>query len=152
ALEKTTAHVTLFDSAPRPLWIQDACVNRSLHPGIYDWPFYGSLEPSTALPVLNWHAGPARDVARQVREQWDRIVATNSLLQMKLETEIKGVGFKEDEAKLFLELRDGLPLPFDVVIMAIGFGLESGSTGQVGYWNDADGLDHIEKGASVLIS
>lgn len=152
ALEKTTARVTLFDSAPRPLWIQDTCLNRSLHPGIYDWPFYGSLEPSTALPVLNWHAGTARDVAHQVRAQWDHIVSTNSLLQMKLETEITGVDFNEAETKLFLELRSGSRLPFDVVIMAIGFGIESGGMGHVGYWNDADGLDHIEKGASVLIS
>ena len=47
ALETTTAQVTLFDAAPRPLWLQDACSNRWLHPGIYDWPRPGSLEPRT---------------------------------------------------------------------------------------------------------
>src|SRR5580704_11251667 len=66
-LEKSTAKVTLFDVAPRPLWLQDRCANRWIHPGIYDWPLPGSLEPRTSLPVLNWRADTAGNVAKQVR-------------------------------------------------------------------------------------
>ena len=150
ALEKTTAQVTLFDAAPRPLWLQDACSNRWLHPGIYDWPRPGSLEPRTNLPVLNWRSGTARDVARQVRSEWDRIAATKAALTVRPETKITGV--EQDGAKLVLVIGGGAKESFDVVALAVGFGLEEGGPNPVGYWNDADGLDGIEDGAKVLIS
>jgi len=150
AVEKTTARVSVFEAAPRPLWIQDSCRSRWLHPGIYDWPYAGSLEPSTALPVLNWHSGSARDVASHVRIQWDRIVARKGLLATHFETEIRGVA--KSSGGLVLTLADGNQLGFDLVVLAVGFGLETGGPGRVGYWNDADGLDDIAKGSAVLIS
>jgi hypothetical protein len=150
ALEKTTAQVTLFDAAPRPLWLQDACSNRWLHPGIYDWPRPGSLEPRTNLPVLNWRSGTAWDVARQVRSEWDRIAATKAALTVRPETKITGV--EQDGAKLVLVIGGDAKESFDVVVLAVGFGLEEGGPNHVGYWNDADGLDGIADGARVLIS
>jgi hypothetical protein len=151
ALEKTTAQVTLFEAAPRPLWLQDNCNSRWLHPGIYDWPLPGSLEPRTALPVLNWRAGAASEVAAQVRAEWDRIAATKGLLRLYLETRIAGVT-ADGNGKLVLRLADGGEEVFDVVVLAVGFGLESGGQGRIGYWNDADGLDGVALGASVLVS
>jgi hypothetical protein len=150
ALEKTTALVTLFDAAPRPLWLQDACSNRWLHPGIYDWPRPGSLEPKTNLPVLNWRSGTARDVARQVRAEWDRIAATKAALTVRLETKITSV--ERDAGKLVLVLHDGSKEGFDVVVLAVGFGVEEGGQNHIGYWNDADGLDGVANDAKVLIS
>jgi hypothetical protein len=149
ALEKTTAQVTLFDAAPRPLWLQDSCSNRWLHPGIYDWPRLGSLEPRTNLPVLNWRCGTARDVARQVRAEWDRIAATKAALTVRLETKITRV--EQDASKLVLAL-DGAKESFDAVVLAVGFGVEAGGPNHVGYWNDSDGLDGIAHGEKVLIS
>jgi hypothetical protein len=150
ALEHTTAHVTLFDASPRPLWLQDRCANRWLHPGIYDWPYPGSLEPSTALPVLNWRAGAAEDVAAQIRAEWERIAATKGLLRLQLETKISAV--TSADGQLLINLPGGEQQAFDIVVLAIGFGLERGGLGHVGYWNDADGLDGIAKGSSVLVS
>lgn len=150
-LKETTAHVTLFDAASRPLWLQDGCANRWLHPGIYDWPLSGSLEPRTALPVLNWHAGTASDVAKHVRAEWERVAATEGLLRLRMETEVKAVTPSYD-GRLLVGLSSGEQLPFDTVILAIGFGLERGTAGRVAYWNDADGLDRIAIGSSVLIS
>src|SRR5207247_589193 len=116
ALDETTADVTLIDAAPRPLWLQDACANRWLHPGIYDWPLNGSLEPCTNLPVLNWRAGEARDVVRQVLAAWDRIAVTNQRLQVLFEKKVKSA--TEAEGKLMVALADGMVLPFDVVVLA----------------------------------
>jgi hypothetical protein len=149
AVEKTTAKVTLIDAAPRPLWIQDSCANRWLHPGIYDWPYAGSLEPCTALPVLNWRAGSARDVARRVRAEFDRIVTTKALLTVLLEKHVRSVNRSDDS--LLLDV-DGEQMPFGLVVLATGFGLESGGPCRIGYWNDSDGLDDIAPGESVLIS
>lgn len=151
ALEKTTAEVSLFDVAPRPLWLQDGCANRWLHPGIYDWPLPGSLEPCTALPVLNWRAGAAGNVATQVRAQWERTAATKGLLRLHLETQVTAVT-ATGEGRLLVQLADGQQAPFDIVVLAVGFGLERAGPGRVGYWNDADGLDCIAPGSSVLVS
>lgn len=150
ALESSTAQVTLFDAAPRPLWLQDGCANRWLHPGIYDWPLSGSLEPCTALPVLNWRAGAARDVATQVRTEWERIAATKGLLRLRLETRIAAV--TPADGRLLVDISGDEQEPFDIVVLAVGFGLERGGGGRVAYWNDADGLDGIAQGSSVLIS
>ncbi|MFI5352009.1 MAG: hypothetical protein ACHQZS_03525 [Candidatus Binatales bacterium] len=149
-LEKTTAKVALFDTAPRPLWLQDGCANRWLHPGIYDWPLPGSLEPRTSLPVLNWHADAAANVAMQVRAEWERIAARKHSLTLRLETEVAAI--TAAGGKLLVQLTDGNDEPFEVVVLAVGFGLEAGGLGRVAYWNDADGLDDIAPGSSVLVS
>ena len=151
ALEKSTAKVVLFDAAPRPLWLQDGCANRWLHPGIYDWPLPGSLEPRTRLPVLNWHAGSAAEVAQQVRAEWERIAARKRGLAPRFETVVGAVTAGAAD-KLVVELSNGQAEPFDIVVLAVGFGLEAGRPGRVGYWNDADGLDGIAAGFSVLVS
>jgi hypothetical protein len=142
ALESTTARVILFDVSPRPRW---------LHPGIYDWPYRGALEPCTSLPVLNWRAAAAVDVAAQIGAEWERIAATKGLLQLRLETEVKAVSADLD-GRLVLKLADGQLEHVDVVVLAVGFGLERGGPGRVAYWNDADGLDGIADGSSVLVS
>ena len=151
ALESTTAQVTLFDVSPRPLWLQDRCRNRWLHPGIYDWPYPGALEPCTSLPVLNWRAAAAVDVTAQIRAEWERIAASKGLLRLRLETEVKAVS-AEPKGGLVLKTADGQLETFDVVVLAVGFGLERGGPGRVAYWNDADGLDGIAEGSSVLVS
>ncbi|HEV7744204.1 MAG TPA: hypothetical protein VGO56_04330 [Pyrinomonadaceae bacterium] len=151
ALESTTAQVSLFDVSPRPLWLQDRCENRWLHPGIYDWPYPGALEPCTSLPVLNWRAAAAVNVTAQIRSEWERIAASKGLLRLRLETEVKAVS-ADPKGGLVLKLSDGPLENFDVVVLAVGFGLERGGPGRVAYWNDADGLDGIAEGSSVLVS
>ena len=151
ALERTTAQVILFDVSPRPLWLQDRCANRWLHPGIYDWPYPGALEPRTSLPVLNWRAAAAFDVAAQINTEWERIAATKNLLRLRLNTEVKAVR-PDRNNQLALELTNGDLEHADVVVLAVGFGLERGGPGRVAYWNDADGLDGVEAGSSVLVS
>jgi hypothetical protein len=151
ALDRTTAHVTLFDVSPRPLWMQDRCENRWLHPGIYDWPYPGALEPCSSLPVLNWRAAAAADVAAQIRAEWEHIAASKNLLRLRLETEVKAVS-ADLKGGLALKLANGQQENFDVVVLAVGFGIERGGPGRVAYWNDADGLDGIAEGSSVLVS
>ena len=151
ALQKSNAKVALFDTASRPLWLQDHCANRWLHPGIYDWPAPGSLEPRTSLPVLNWRAGPAGDVARQIRAEWERLITGKSKFTPRLETRVDAVSAAAND-RLLLKLANGTTESFDIVVLAVGFGIEAGGLGRVSYWNDADGLDEIAPGSSVLVS
>lgn len=151
ALQSTDARVSLFDCAPRPLWIQDGCASRWLHPGIYDWPYPGSLEPRTNLPIFNWKAGTASDVVTQVREQWEQITSSKPKLNMHLETRVKSVaasGGSKLSVTFACRGHSDQQSDFDVVVLAVGFGLERG----LRYWNDADGLGGLPSGSSVLIS
>jgi FAD dependent oxidoreductase len=151
ALEKTTAKVALFETAPRPLWVQDHCANRWLHPGIYDWPSPGSLEPRTSLPVLNWHADKASNVAKHVRAEWERIAARKGGFSSHFETKVDAVTAAAS-GNLLVEFANGQQEEFDVVVLAVGFGLETGRPGRISYWNDADGLDDIPPDSTILIS
>ena len=166
------ANVHLIEAATRPLWIQDHCENRWIHPRIYDWPQPGALEPATTLPILNWRAGTAREVAAQVRRQWDRLVATNQRLRQFFGWRVFDIssGPNGRGARLALTpqgpdtadsatIEEVTRTTFDYVILAIGFGAEGEhgiGEGEHGigtsYWNDADGLDWMKPGAKVLIS
>jgi hypothetical protein len=154
ALEETTASVTLIDAAARPLWLQDNCANRWLHPGIYDWPAGDALEPRTSLPLLNWRADTAKNVARQVRAEWERIEAREDRLEVILDKRVMAIA--RNGARLRVDFDNRGPEQFDIVVLAVGFGLERGGPADVGYWNDIDGLDSIRFDVnpkpSVLIS
>ena len=80
----------------------------------------------------------------------DQIAATKAALTVRLESKITGV--EQDGAKLVLVIGGDAKESFDIVVLAVGFGLEEGGPNHVGYWNDADGLDGIADGAKVLIS
>ena len=56
------AQVTLYDPAGDILQLQSASP-RLLHPHIYEWPAMGSLDDQAGLPILDWMAGSAGDVA-----------------------------------------------------------------------------------------
>ncbi len=152
------ATVDLVEHAPRPLWLQDGCDNRWLHPRIYDWPRRGALESQTSLPVLNWRAGKARQVAARIREQWDYMVATNRRLRPHFGLQVKGTSCDSTGVQLNFAPTSGHAeelsrLRFNYVILAVGFGMEEDSDpATVSYWNDADGLMDVPDGAKVLIS
>jgi hypothetical protein len=163
------AEVDVLEQAPRPLWLQDSCNNRWLHPHIYDWPEPGSLEPRTlVLPVLNWGAGSAREVAAQIREEWEHEVSTNARLRAPLYGQ-RVVAICPDPGRKRVRLywspsRDGIndrttrspaakqEKEFRYVILAVGFGMEGGELGMVSYWNDADGLDDLHTNERILVS
>ena len=149
-LEQTNAKIEVFEAAPRPLWLQDDCRERWLHPGLYDWPLPGSLEPRTYLPVMNWRAGRARDVVAQVREQWEDVRNRKANLTCHFDTMVEAVE-RADQERLRLVLRPARDLgEYDIVIVAVGFGVEDGGLVRPSYWNDVDGL--VRASGKVLIA
>jgi hypothetical protein len=150
ALEHTNAAVTVFEAAPRALWLQEHCRERWLHPGLYDWPLPGALEPRTYLPVMNWTTGPADEVVAQVREQWNELLSRKANLTCLFNTTVSAVTpLKNGQLSVAAQAPIGLP-DHDIVIVAAGFGLEDAGLEQPSYWNDIDGL--IRASGSVLIS
>jgi hypothetical protein len=149
-LEKTNAEVAVFEAAPRPLWLQDDCRERWLHPGLYDWPLPGSLEPRTYLPVMNWRAGRTRDVVAQVREQWDDVRNRKPNLTCYFDTVVSAVE-RAAKGRLRLILQPaGDAGEYDIVIVAVGFGVENGGLARPSYWNDVDGL--VRAHGNVLVA
>ena len=156
------ASVTVLEEGSRPLWLQDRCRNRWLHPRIYDWPEPGALEPRTDLPLLNWQAGRAQDVALEIRDQWDRELSSNARLLPPLYGRKVTAVIPTDGQDLLLRhqsCRDAQAASqdhFRFIILAVGFGIEKadgkGDAGRVSYWSDADSLEELKPGMNVLIS
>lgn len=150
-------NITLLEKQPELLPLQWGCDKRFVHPHIYEWPPPGSLEAEARLPVLGWTAGTADSVARQLRRAWDDSVAG-----------------RRDRARVLCSIERVTLLPpgsdprrrlswnpgnhygdFDVVIVAVGFGVEKTITPVPAhsYWRD-DRLaqDDLARARRYLIS
>ena len=73
-LHKGVEHVSLFEKRATLCPLQSGSDTRWVHPHIYDWPDDASNVPSAGLPLLNWNAGRASDVAVQVLEEWEKTI------------------------------------------------------------------------------
>lgn len=144
--------VTLFEEHDTLMPLQQGSDTRWLHPHIYDWPDEGSEADVAMLPLLNWTAARASDVAVQVLQEWKRTVHRGGSMQLFCNTRhlqvsqskfdpnharIEWVGDKRNAA-------DGTSLGeddyahgraecFDLVVLAVGFGIEDG---QPSYWRN----------------
>lgn len=161
--KEAKAKITIFERRDTLLPLQQGSDSRWLHPHIYDWPLEGSESFSAALPILNWTAARASDVAVQVLRGWQsllgnysdrtdahsgrrlRIFCNTRHLQIASarsadgQAEIEWVGEPRDPAKPADPLGGpwesaGLTEKFDIVILAVGFGLERGR--QTSYWRN----------------
>jgi hypothetical protein len=112
--------ITIFESRDQLVPLQSSCLDKNLAPHLIDWPSAKAEELYADLPILDWSAGMAGEVATDLLRQFARtgISARTSTRVKKIESDVHGV-------KLTIE-RDGAEIvePFDAVIVAAGFGLE----------------------------
>ncbi|MDX8450805.1 hypothetical protein [Mesorhizobium captivum] len=150
ASTKVTVFERLWDLSP----IQQGADTRWLHPRIYGWPYFGSRAPGASLPVLNWSEGRASDVARTVLREFgkfcDKFAADSNRLSVYLglrnfsinvgDKTIDYVGARSKRiGSLFHVNRpEGGTAKFDCIVLASGFGLESGAEGfpLISYWRN----------------
>jgi hypothetical protein len=148
------AQVDLYERGDEVLSLQRASDRRRLDPHIYDWPAPGTDDPIADLPLLDWTAGSARDVRRDLKQQFDALVAVIApQLWVNIRHTVTAV--QRDGPALRLDFsRDPLKGEepndagrveahgtFDLVLLAFGFGLEpahgvAGVT-TASYWSDA---------------
>jgi hypothetical protein len=153
--KRANASITIFEERDTLLPLQQGSDSRWLHPRIYDWPGEGSDASVAMLPVLNWTAARASDVVVQILTEWKSVVTEHTPtpilycnarhLQIQEGSEnknrlrIEWVGERRD-AKNGTMLRDehvtaiGASENFDVVILAVGFGLELDDA--LSYWRN----------------
>lgn len=127
--------VHLFEKRTDLLLLQQQS-NRYLHPHNYDWPAAGSDNPCAGLPILNWQAGPAGKVHRQLRKAFE-LASRGTVIAFRSKTEVTGVipGAYES-ARVVLNSAAYPSEIYDVVILSVGFGLEKSAKGDtMPYWS-----------------
>lgn len=69
----------LFELRPSTLEFQRNS-RRFLHPHFYDWPSAGWDQADAGLPIMNWQAGPAGDVAKVLSAEFERARGNSKLV------------------------------------------------------------------------
>ena len=120
--------VTVLERLDGPLALQRGNHTRFLHPRIYDWPEPGSTAGETDLPVLNWSAGLAGDVADTILRQWEDGFAGIDVDVRLNCARYRDQAQRESAAALRQSpsIVDLSPLPAPVAIVAVGFCIECG--------------------------
>lgn len=131
-----------------PLRLQRQSQKRYLHPHIYDWPYEGSLDERTGLPLLDWGAGNADQVAREIEDGWEEVKGREGVKvteSFDLVGDIAIHPATRNRVSLNWNDRQGPHTAnFEAVIIAVGFGLEADAEGKRSYWKD-DWLDFNER-------
>lgn len=150
------AEVTLFEQRDTLLPFQQGSDSRWLHPRIYDWPRVGSEVSVAMIPLLNWSAARASDVAVQVLSKWRRVVKSLGATKVRLfcntrhlqihntasnknmlHIEWMGEGRDPCDGTAQVDIPNvatGMSEDFNHVILAIGFGPEK--DGVLSYWRN----------------
>ncbi|MDO8405169.1 MAG: hypothetical protein Q7T27_16905 [Pseudomonas sp.] len=147
----TDSEVVLFERSHELMPIQKATLRRNIDPHIFDWPEWDTDDPLADLPILDWTAGPAQGVRNAVVSEFERMVgALSPRLKKRMRHRVTAINPERKSFELVFE-RDAEPGEvedsvedrdrYDIVFIAIGFGLEPTQT-LVGiqnqsYWSDA---------------
>jgi hypothetical protein len=124
----------LYEQRPNILELQRNST-RYLHPHFYDWPGKGSEVTDAGLPVMNWQAGPAGDVAETLRAQFDATIRS-SILKFHPDQHVSElIPGSLGSVRVVVPGGTAIRKVYDVVILAIGFGLEAYLEGDtLSYW------------------
>ncbi len=146
----STGQVVLFESARELLPLQSGTDRRNLDPHIYDWPAIDTTDPVADLPILDWEAGSCRTVRGDIIVQFEDIrVRMGGRLEQQLRHRVTKLRREGNSYEVvFHNLDVAPPEPgsepseaFDMVLLAIGFGLEPTEVVRgiqtASYWSDA---------------
>jgi tetratricopeptide (TPR) repeat protein len=131
---------------------------RLLHPHLYDWPEDGWEEEQAGLPLLDWKADVAGNVAEQLRQGWEKVRQDYQVtLHCKVE-KLQPSALEGPPYAFSWHARGRKTQKFDAIIVAVGFGVERGLPGipSHSYWKEDD-LDQPQWGSQhqalkVLVS
>ena len=140
--------VHLFEKAHRLLPLQGDSQRRRLDPHIYDWPNPDADHELAELPVLDWRSGSARDVRDAVLREFGEVqLATEGHLTVHERHQVTAIASQAGRFMVTLEReavgggRRAASQEFDIVVLAIGFGIENRfalpGTETASYWRDA---------------
>lgn len=138
---------SLYEKATSILHLQEAAPHRFLHPHLYDWPQEGALEDDAGLPFLNWRAGNANLVARDLRLEFETFIKEHrNVLELICGKEIISLKRIGNASLTVTDVAGMMSNSHDLIILSQGFGLEDSTS----YWS-GDKLDGPH-GGRILIS
>lgn len=155
ALATEQVNVDLFESRAELLDLQSISTRRSLDPHIYCWPEKGSTLSNAELPILDWQAGPVRDVRNSVLRDFLNISsAVGQRLKVKTGHKVTALSEVSGGFQATIVGPTGVPetARYDVVLLAFGFGTEPSSVNGMpveSYWSDAGIPEKDLSGASA---
>lgn len=140
--------VRLFEQESRLLPLQGAAQRRRIDPHIYEWPKPDADHKRALLPILDWQSGSAVEVGDAVLHEFEQVrAATHGQPSTFLRHSVTGVVPVDDRFIVHFThdtpaaLQQTATHEFDVVVLAIGFGIEPPSpipnTQTASYWHDA---------------
>jgi hypothetical protein len=119
--------VTIYERHSDVLGLQRGNYVRHIHPNVLDWPYASSARRSMDLPFLGWTSGTVDQVVYQLEAEWARFA--NHITVWTRHEVISPVTPRDGKAyvqSVSLEQpTNDLPAEeYDVVVLAVGFGLE----------------------------
>lgn len=141
-------NVHLFEKAPRLLPLQGDSDRRRLDPHIYEWPRHDAEHELAELPLLDWRSGPAKQVRDAVLREFGEVrTAVDDRLTIRERHQVMAIEPQNGRYLVSFEregangVREEASQEFQVIVLAIGFGLENRfalpGTDTPSYWHDA---------------
>jgi hypothetical protein len=141
---------------PGRMTLQKSSTQRWVDPFIYDWPHApegaeaedptgAGRETLAGLPVLDWPAASAAEVRERVMESFDKVVEAEERKPGGGRIHFHQSRVTEDALEhaggrwLVTPGEDSGPVAVDVLVLAVGFGVEDSPPAKNRYWTD-DGL------------
>ncbi len=143
-------NVWLYEEKPMVLELQRQTSHRVVHPTINFWP-YIDLQPTTALPFLNWYYDECSHSIKKIHEEWTKNFK-DKMAEIYTNTKVTGLerdgenGLKVHAKGLFgnqfNEQEEKLSEAYKAVLITTGFGPENiaNESDACPYW-EPDKLD-----------
>lgn len=144
AFARLGCRVQVVEKLDRPMALQYSSPHRFIHPFIDAWPYCEVEDTHSGLGILDWEADYARGVANQIVEQWEREV---SLASGSIQQAFDAHGLQVNMAENLVTWNSPGPhgAPYDIAILAVGFGLEEErGLGIPRYWENDNLDDHLD--------
>lgn len=165
ALVVRKCSVYLYERNGRVLSLQQQSTHRYLHPTVNLWPevtFEDDMEmfPTTEFPFLDWHADQSSQVIDRLHQEWSRYFKRR-VTRVYRKSIVSALDFQADGIILKATSDDAEPdtapstsAPFDIVILAMGFGRERQVAGIDSklYWEFDDLAEGEGIGRTPLVS
>lgn len=152
-LLRGAVQVTLYDRTHDRMAFQRDAAHRYVHPMIFRWPEANAGKRKTNFPILNWKSGTADEICRTVVDEAETFLekcyatrgeqrAKSKTYRQRLGCDVRQLVFADNRIRVLAEgqqavwlknRQEYLPVgpirnyydAYDVVIVAVGYGLET---------------------------
>lgn len=116
--------IDIYEQKHDLLHLQSNSPDRYLHPHIYDWPNADSLSPDAGLPILNWRAGTAGEVAKQILANFEAVRQHTRTIHTKPGHQVERVLTSDAGCRVSIADNPRGGDFYDIAILSVGFGYE----------------------------